>query len=135
MLKSILLQALVATTLASPFHKRQSRQPSVTIQNGTLLGLDQPQFGQELFLGIPFADPPVRLARPEPLSTSYGERQATEYGPLCVRNKYSRYDRAEPTSSGQEYRQPGSMTILASPSRLMDFSLMLIQALNNQKTA
>jgi len=84
MLKYILLQALAASAIASPLQTRQdSGQPSVTIQNGTLLGLDQPQFGQELFLGIPFADPPVRLARAEPLSTSYGQRQATEYGPLC----------------------------------------------------
>ncbi|KAJ6617176.1 Alpha/Beta hydrolase protein [Mycena sp. CBHHK59/15] len=80
-------------------------QPSVTIKNGTVLGVDLPQFGQDLFLGIPYAQPPVgdlrlRLprsmhvplsSRPLPLliclvdisNASFVQLDATAYGPHC----------------------------------------------------
>ncbi|KAJ7211466.1 Alpha/Beta hydrolase protein [Mycena rebaudengoi] len=63
-----------------------AKQPSVTIKNGTVRGIFLPQFGQDLFLGIPFAQPPVgnlRLALPQSINTSFGTLDATAYGPHC----------------------------------------------------
>lgn len=78
------LVASILAIQASPLRSRNNNgPPSVTIENGTVFGLSQPQYGQELFLGIPFADPPQRLGRSQPLSQSFGELQATEYGPTC----------------------------------------------------
>ncbi|KAJ7484260.1 alpha/beta-hydrolase [Mycena latifolia] len=61
-------------------------QPSVTIKNGTVRGVDLPQFGQSLFLGIPYAQPPVgdlRLRPPRSINASFGTLDATAYGPHC----------------------------------------------------
>ncbi|KAJ7093473.1 alpha/beta-hydrolase [Mycena belliarum] len=61
-------------------------QSSVTIKNGTVRGVDLPQFGQTLFLGIPYAQPPVgdlRLRPPRSINASFGNLDATAYGPHC----------------------------------------------------
>ncbi|KAJ7278874.1 alpha/beta-hydrolase [Mycena rebaudengoi] len=63
-----------------------AQQPSVTIKNGTVRGVSLPHLGQDLFLGIPFAQPPVgdlRLAIPQSINTSFGTLDATVYGPHC----------------------------------------------------
>ncbi|KAJ7048847.1 alpha/beta-hydrolase [Mycena amicta] len=70
---------LLATLVAA-------RQPSVTIKNGTLLGVDLPQNTQHLFLGIPYAQPPLgdlRLRPPQSINVSFGQLDATQYGPHC----------------------------------------------------
>ncbi|KAJ7834162.1 Alpha/Beta hydrolase protein [Mycena leptocephala] len=46
-----LLAAFACTAVAAS-------QPYVKIANGTVYGVDLPQFGQNLFLGIPYAQPP-----------------------------------------------------------------------------
>ncbi|KAJ7836724.1 Alpha/Beta hydrolase protein [Mycena leptocephala] len=61
------------------------QQPSV-IKNGTVHGVDLPQFNQSLFLGIPYAQPPVgvlRLRPPRSINASFGNLDATAYGPHC----------------------------------------------------
>ncbi|KAJ7306827.1 alpha/beta-hydrolase [Mycena albidolilacea] len=61
-------------------------QPSVTIKNGTVQGIDLPQFNQTLFLGIPYAQPPVgdlRLRSPRSINASFGTLDASAYGPHC----------------------------------------------------
>ncbi|KAJ7096129.1 Alpha/Beta hydrolase protein [Mycena epipterygia] len=73
-----LLTTFASTALAA--------QPSVTIKNGTILGVDLPQIGQSLFLGIPYAQPPVgdlRLRPPRSINSSFGTLDATAYGPHC----------------------------------------------------
>lgn len=61
---------------------------SVTIKNGTYTGITVPSFKQEMFLGMPFAQPPVgdlRLRAPQTLNSSWsGSRNATKYSPICV---------------------------------------------------
>ena len=62
--------------------------PVVTIKNGTYYGKHLPSFNQDVFLGMPFAQPPVgdlRFANPVPLfNESWTEtRNATEYGYWC----------------------------------------------------
>jgi acetylcholinesterase len=63
--------------------------PTATVHNGTYTGLSVPSFGQEHFLGMPYAQPPLppslRLREPLSLNTSWtGARSATEYSPFCV---------------------------------------------------
>ncbi|KAF8217622.1 Alpha/Beta hydrolase protein [Mycena galopus ATCC 62051] len=62
------------------------QQPSVTIKNGTVRGVDLPQFNQSIFLGIPYAQPPIgdlRLRTPRSVNASFGTLDATSYGPHC----------------------------------------------------
>ncbi|KAF7348663.1 Carboxylic ester hydrolase [Mycena venus] len=76
--KLLLLAALAFKAIAA--------QPSVTIKNGTVHGVDLPQFNQTLFLGIPYAQPPIgnlRLRPPQSINASFGTLDATAYGPHC----------------------------------------------------
>ncbi|KAF2163889.1 hypothetical protein M409DRAFT_25667 [Zasmidium cellare ATCC 36951] len=78
---SILLSA--AAALATPIHERQP-SPSVTIQNGTVVGSSS--LGIDSFKGIPFAQPPVgnlRLRPPQPLTQGFGTIQATAQPKAC----------------------------------------------------
>ncbi|KAJ6469341.1 alpha/beta-hydrolase [Mycena sanguinolenta] len=63
-----------------------AQQPSVTIKNGTVRGVDLPQFNQSIFLGIPYAQPPIgdlRLRPPQSVNASFGTLDASAYGPHC----------------------------------------------------
>ncbi|KAJ7639985.1 alpha/beta-hydrolase [Mycena polygramma] len=70
-------------------------QPCVTIGNGTIHGVDLPQFGQNLFLGIPYAQPPVgdlRLRPPQSINTTFETLDATAYGPHCLSSFTTGFD-------------------------------------------
>lgn len=61
-------------------------QPVVIINNGTLVGIQNPQFHQDYFLGIPYAQPPLgslRFNHPQPINQSWSEKQANAYGDWC----------------------------------------------------
>ncbi|KAL0942648.1 Lipase 1-like protein 4 [Colletotrichum truncatum] len=62
--------------------------PSVRLSNGTYVGVRNEQYAQDLFLGIPYAQPPIgslRYAPPQSLNESFKEpRTATEYGWMCI---------------------------------------------------
>ncbi|KAF7323561.1 Carboxylic ester hydrolase [Mycena kentingensis (nom. inval.)] len=76
-------------------------QPFVMIQTGTILGVDLPQYNQALFLGIPYAKPPVgdlRLRPPRSINASFGTLDATAYGPHC----WSRFTTGFDDNSGFE---------------------------------
>lgn len=64
------------------------RSPTVVIANGTIQGRYDSAHHQDLFLGIPYAEPPVgklRFARPQPLKHKWFSRlSATEYSPFCM---------------------------------------------------
>ncbi|KAJ6471583.1 alpha/beta-hydrolase [Mycena vitilis] len=73
-------------------------QPCVTIDNGTIHGVDLPQFGQNLFLGIPYAQPPVgdlRLRPPQSINSTFGTLDATAYGPHCFQDDSTGYSTSE----------------------------------------
>ncbi|KAJ7216732.1 Alpha/Beta hydrolase protein [Mycena haematopus] len=79
-MQQFLLLASIAFTAVTAL------QPSVTIKNGTVKGVDLPQFNQSLFLGIPYAQPPIgdlRLRPPRSINASFGTLNATAYGPHC----------------------------------------------------
>ena len=60
----------------------------MNIKNGTINGLHLASYNQDLFLGVPFAQPPVgplRFRIPKGLeSFADGTVEATEYAPECV---------------------------------------------------
>ncbi|KAF2855752.1 carotenoid ester lipase-like protein precursor [Plenodomus tracheiphilus IPT5] len=61
-------------------------RPVITTTNGTLVGAWNKQYNQDIFLGIPYAQPPtgnLRYQRPKPLDQPWEQRNAVEFGPWC----------------------------------------------------
>lgn len=59
---------------------------TVIITNGTIHGVNDPVKNVQRFLGIPYAQPPVRNLRLQqsiPLDSSFGTLNATAFGPAC----------------------------------------------------
>ncbi|KAK9772304.1 putative Carboxylic ester hydrolase [Seiridium cardinale] len=89
----ILCAAFLATTLSERefgYVKHPSDEvgpPIVNVKNGTLRGYRLDQFAEDLFLGVPFAQPPVeslRFRHSKPISNGWdGERDATVRSPSC----------------------------------------------------
>ncbi|KAI1117035.1 lipase [Nemania sp. NC0429] len=65
-----------------------SKAPVARTVNGTYEGLHLPDWSQDAFLGMPYAQPPVRQLRyhrPLPINESFsGVRKATQYGYSCM---------------------------------------------------
>ena len=85
---AFLRTAFTACALLAPLARGQGCSPTVTLQNGTYTGVHQTAYGQDYFLGMPFAQPPLgdlRFRVPEPLNSTWdGSRNATAYYPECV---------------------------------------------------
>ena len=86
---SHVLSLLVAALLVAQSNAQgDASGPTATTLNGTYAGRYVPEYNQDFFLGIPFAQPPLgdlRFANPLSLNTSFaGVRNATEYSPECV---------------------------------------------------
>ena len=83
----VLLHAVVTTSLSSR-RLPSSVVPTVNVKNGTISGLHLSTYNQDLFLGVPFAQPPVdelRFRNPQSINSSYDTTiEATEYAPMCV---------------------------------------------------
>ncbi|KAM5344227.1 hypothetical protein ACJ41O_012764 [Fusarium nematophilum] len=66
----------------------KSRQPpTARVKNGTYEGKYVASYDQDLFLGVPFAQPPVgglRFQNPKSLNKKFSTRKATEYADSCV---------------------------------------------------
>lgn len=82
----ILLQFCVTLIYALPTIETTSSPIAKTL-NGSYYGVHNKVFNQDLFLGIPFAQPPLnelRLRPPVSLNTTWkGTRNATQYGYAC----------------------------------------------------
>ncbi|KAJ7614302.1 Carboxylesterase family-domain-containing protein [Mycena polygramma] len=66
--------------------------PTIRLGNTTLVGLDIPTFKQDLFAGIPFAEPPLgnlRFRLPVPKSLPPGSFNASAFGPACLQTAVS----------------------------------------------
>lgn len=89
----LLALILPLVTANSPHYRAQivRSSPTVTLHNGTVEGIHVPSYNQDAFLGIPFAEPPVRDLRFAPpqyrrakWNGSNGTLQAKDYYPKCV---------------------------------------------------
>jgi len=82
--------SLLAASSAFPTtqHHENHKSPVVTLLNGSYSGINNQHFQQDFFLGIPFAQPPIRdlrLRMPQSLNTSWtGLGNATTYDPACI---------------------------------------------------
>ncbi|KAH7462825.1 hypothetical protein FOMA001_g18296 [Fusarium oxysporum f. sp. matthiolae] len=89
-LKSIasLLGAILCARLVSSAAVTSNKAPVVNTLNGSYVGLYNSVYNQDIFLGVPYAQPPVgdlRFATPRSLNTTWsGLQNATEYGYSCV---------------------------------------------------
>ncbi|KAJ5626217.1 hypothetical protein N7510_002526 [Penicillium lagena] len=65
-----------------------SSSPTVTVRNGTYVGVRSTAYEQDFFLGMPYAQQPVKTLRftvPQSLNESWGRaRDAKEYSDICV---------------------------------------------------
>ena len=84
----IALLSSFESAFAGLLRTRATLQPTVTIKNGTYAGEYNAFYGEDYFLGMPYAQPPLgelRLNNPQSLNTSFsGVKQATAYYPQCV---------------------------------------------------
>ncbi|KAL4928498.1 Alpha/Beta hydrolase protein [Aspergillus undulatus] len=73
---------------ATPSRRNNSSAPTVHVKNGTYAGVYSPNYDQDFFLGVPYAQPPVddlRFRLPESLNQCWEDtRDAKDYSPLCV---------------------------------------------------
>jgi len=85
MMRSLLSFATAAALLADGVISQQA--PTVKVKNGTLEGRYEPGYKQDLFLGIPFAQPPVgqlRFQNPQSLNETFDKLEVKKYGDSCV---------------------------------------------------
>jgi triacylglycerol lipase len=77
--------ALWAVAHAAPSAKTA---PTVAVRNGTYTGVHSTTYGQDFFLGMPYAQQPVgnlRFTVPQSMNESWNEaRDAKEYSDICV---------------------------------------------------
>lgn len=87
LLPVVLLATTATSAVATPVIRNDAR-PEVEVVNGTYAGVHLPEYGQDEFLGIPFAQPPVgslRFHNPVPLNTTWdGPRDADALSASCV---------------------------------------------------
>lgn len=81
--------------------------PVVKTLNGSYQGYSLPEFGQDVFLGMPYAQPPIgdlRFRAPQSLNSTWsGIKPAVTYSDVCmqyvVRESHPRKSRALHTNS------------------------------------
>ncbi|KAL5334317.1 Alpha/Beta hydrolase protein [Aspergillus crustosus] len=82
------LLALSVGVLSTPAQKEHVQSPKAHVKNGTYEGVYSPEYDQDFFLGVPFAQPPVddlRFQLPQSLNETWkGTKNAKDYSRLCV---------------------------------------------------
>ncbi|PWY86478.1 cholinesterase [Aspergillus sclerotioniger CBS 115572] len=91
MISSVFLPVIAAALLPTSVVTRRTNTttaPTVQVRNGTYAGLYNPTYDQDLFLGIPYAQPPtdeLRFRPPQSLNTTWNDtRPATAYYNECI---------------------------------------------------
>ncbi|KAK1625753.1 Alpha/Beta hydrolase protein [Colletotrichum phormii] len=78
----------VLSTILLLIGQHVSAGPTVKVLNGTYEGLPLPNYQQDVFLGVPYAQPPtgnLRFKAPQSLNSTWnGTHSATEYGDICM---------------------------------------------------
>ncbi|XP_071497270.1 cholinesterase-like [Diadema antillarum] len=95
-MKAIVFALAVVTVLEAV----DAQNPRVTVNEGILVGKTV-RFSEDtfinktrdvdVFLGVPFADPPERFAPPQPKASWTGQRNATEFSAACVQDPSEAY--------------------------------------------
>lgn len=87
LLISTVFTSFACLAAAFPIRIRDDTTPRVTSKLGTFVGKHLSSFNQDLFLGMPYAQPPIgqlRFRSPLPYNQSWeGDRLATDYGDSC----------------------------------------------------
>ncbi|OJJ00300.1 hypothetical protein ASPVEDRAFT_51519 [Aspergillus versicolor CBS 583.65] len=82
------LLTLAIGASATPSRRGDSGLPKAHVKNGTYEGVYSPEYDQDFFLGVPFAQPPVdnlRFQLPQSLNSTWeGSRDAKDYSLLCA---------------------------------------------------
>jgi hypothetical protein len=80
--------SLVALLALSSSALATNNTPTVRVKNGTIAGVHSPSYNQDLFLGVPFAQPPLgdlRFRQAQSLNATWkGSRDAKHYATHCV---------------------------------------------------
>lgn len=78
---------LLGCSVAIASGQEQGCTPTVHLKNGSYYGLRNAFYGQDMFLGMPYAQPPLgplRFNNPVPLNSTWSDmRNATQYSPEC----------------------------------------------------
>lgn len=81
---NLLFYVALAASFAHCHSTPGTKAPTVALRNGTYQGYHLPKQGQDVFLGMPYAQPPIgdlRFREPQPLNTTWAHvKPATEYG-------------------------------------------------------
>lgn len=84
----LVISALLCTSDAAPAPSHHWDGPVAHLKNGTYIGNHLDSYNQDVFLGIPFAQPPVgdlRFSNPVPFDEQWdGSHDAKAYSPACV---------------------------------------------------
>ena len=88
---SIMLRtATLAAALFVGFGAAHAVAPTAQIKNGSYVGTYSPEYDQDFFLGIPYAQPPVgslRFRKPVSLNTTWEHaKPATQYSPEVLKS-------------------------------------------------
>jgi carboxylesterase type B len=79
----LLLWAVFAIGIDSGPLVQRTDAPLVNTMNGSYIGIHSPEYHQDFFLGVPYAQPPVNQLRfriPQSLNSTWtGTRSAQEY--------------------------------------------------------
>lgn len=85
----LLASVSVAAPLVAKDCNSSAAAPVAHVKNGSYAGVHSPEYNQDFFLGIPYAQPPVgdlRFKNPVSLNESWtGQKQATQYSKaVCI---------------------------------------------------
>lgn len=88
-LERIIVSYDITSTIFAHFNNNNQiiQTPLISLKNGTIIGKHLQHFKQDIYLGLPFAEPPIgslRFLPPQPYRSSWlGVKQFEEYGYAC----------------------------------------------------
>jgi len=86
---SVLSSVISSSSSSGSTTSSGSAAPSATIKNGTVVGVYNPEYNQDFFLGVPYAQPPLgdlRFRIPQSINATFdgGVYSATKFSDECV---------------------------------------------------